>query len=310
MTEVQEICTQVRGYDAAADTGLIERSFAFAAERHAGQKRRSGEPYVVHPLGVARIISELRLDVPSVCAGLLHDCVEDTSATAEDIGRLFGTEIQFLVEGVTKLGQIPWTTREERQAENFRKMLLAMARDIRVILIKLADRVDNMRTLAHMPRDKQERISRETMEIYAPLANRLGIQWMKVELEDLAFRYLEPAEHGQLVARLAETAGTRESLHHRGGGAAQDGDGRRRDQGPGLRPRQAPLVDLPEDEEDRARRGADLRRARLPGDHRVGARLLRGASASCTPTGRRFPDGSRTSSRCPSRTSTSRCTPP
>jgi GTP diphosphokinase / guanosine-3',5'-bis(diphosphate) 3'-diphosphatase len=211
MTEVQEICAQVRGYDAAADTSLIERSFAFAADCHAGQKRRSGDPYVVHPVGVARIISELRLDVPSVCAGLLHDCVEDTSATAEDIGRLFGTEIQFLVEGVTKLGQIPWTTREERQAENFRKMLLAMARDIRVILIKLADRVDNMRTLAHMPRDKQERIARETMEIYAPLANRLGIQWMKVELEDLAFRYLDPTEHGNLIARLAETAGSRES---------------------------------------------------------------------------------------------------
>ncbi|HZL21244.1 MAG TPA: bifunctional (p)ppGpp synthetase/guanosine-3',5'-bis(diphosphate) 3'-pyrophosphohydrolase [Polyangia bacterium] len=211
MTAVQEICAQVRGYDVAANVDLIERSFAFAAECHAGQKRRSGEPYVVHPVGVARIISELRLDVPSVCAGLLHDCVEDTSATAEDIGRLFGAEIQSLVEGVTKLGQISWTTREERQAENFRKMLLAMARDIRVILIKLADRVDNMRTLAHMPRDKQERIARETMEIYAPLANRLGIQWMKVELEDLAFRYLEPLEYEQLVARLAETAGSREA---------------------------------------------------------------------------------------------------
>src|SRR5262249_30437685 len=183
----------------------------FAAERHAGQKRRSGDPYVVHPVGVARIISELRLDVPSVCAGLLHDCVEDTSATAEDIGRLFGTEIQFLVEWVTRLGKLPWTTREERQAENFRKMLLAMARDIRVILIKLADRVDNMRTLAHMPRDKQERIARETMEIYAPLANRLGIQWMKVELEDLAFRYLDPNEYQHLVDRLAETAGSREA---------------------------------------------------------------------------------------------------
>jgi GTP pyrophosphokinase len=211
MNEVQQICAQVRGYDAAADVDLIERSFAFAAERHAGQKRRSGDPYVVHPVGVARIISELRLDVPSVCAGLLHDCVEDTSATAEDIGRLFGTEIQFLVEGVTKLGQIPWTTREERQAENFRKMLLAMARDIRVILIKLADRVDNMRTLAHMPRDKQERIARETMEIYAPLANRLGIQWMKIELEDLAFQYLEPEEYKHLLERLAETAGSREA---------------------------------------------------------------------------------------------------
>src|SRR5690242_11127214 len=211
MSGVQEILASVRAYDGAADTGLIERSFAFAAERHAGQKRRSGDPYVVHPVGVARIISELRLDVPSVCAGLLHDCVEDTSATAEDIGRLFGTEIQFLVEGVTKLGQIPWTTREERQAENFRKMLLAMARDIRVILIKLADRVDNMRTLAHMPREKQERISRETREIYAPLANRLGIQWMKVELEDLGFRYLEPDDFRSLSSRMAETAESRQA---------------------------------------------------------------------------------------------------
>src|SRR4051794_25321723 len=211
MSDVQEIVASVQAYDGAADTALIERSFAFAAERHAGQRRRSGDPYVVHPVGVARIISELRLDVPSVCAGLLHDCVEDTSATADDIGRLFGTEIQFLVEGVTKLGQIPWNTREERQAENFRKMLLAMARDIRVILIKLADRVDNMRTLAYMPRDKQERISRETREIYAPLANRLGIQWMKAELEDLAFKYLEPEDYAALMARLTETAGSRDA---------------------------------------------------------------------------------------------------
>ena len=216
MTEVQEICAQMRGYDPNADTGLIERSFAFAAERHAGQRRRSGDPYVVHPVGVARIISELRLDVPSVCAGLLHDCVEDTSATAEDIGRLFGSEIQFLVEGVTKLGQIPWTTREERQAENFRKMLLAMARDIRVILIKLADRVDNMRTLAHMPREKQERIARETMEIYAPLANRLGIQWMKVELEDLSFRYLEPNEYDSLLAAAVGDRRLARGVHRRG----------------------------------------------------------------------------------------------
>jgi GTP pyrophosphokinase len=207
---IDDICKSLALYDPGADIQLVQRCYEFAAERHAGQRRRSGEPYVVHPLGVARTITELRLDVASVCAGLLHDCVEDTSATAEDIGRLFGTEIQFLVDGVTKLGQIPWTTREERQAENFRKMLLAMARDIRVILIKLADRVDNMRTLQHMPREKQERISRETREIYAPLANRLGIQWMKVELEDLAFRYLEPEDFAHLTSRMAETSGTRD----------------------------------------------------------------------------------------------------
>jgi GTP diphosphokinase / guanosine-3',5'-bis(diphosphate) 3'-diphosphatase len=206
---IQDICSSLSAYDPAADVGLVQRCYAFAADRHAGQRRRSGEPYVVHPLGVARTITDLRLDVASVCAGLLHDCVEDTSATAEDIGRLFGTEIQFLVDGVTKLGQIPWTTREERQAENFRKMLLAMARDIRVILIKLADRVDNMRTLEHMPREKQERIARETREIYAPLANRLGIQWMKVELEDLSFRYLEPDDFQHLTARMADTSESR-----------------------------------------------------------------------------------------------------
>ena len=212
MTEaVRQIVNTVATYDPGADLALIERCFDFAADRHAGQRRRSGEPYVVHPVGVARIISDLRLDVPSVCAGLLHDCVEDTSATAEDIGRLFGPEIQFLVEGVTKLGQIPWTTREERQAENFRKMLLAMARDIRVILIKLADRVDNMRTLQYMSRDKQERIASETLEIYAPLANRLGIQWMKIELEDLAFRYAEPQAYTDLLAKMTETAETREA---------------------------------------------------------------------------------------------------
>jgi guanosine-3',5'-bis(diphosphate) 3'-pyrophosphohydrolase len=202
MQQMEGIYQAVRTYDPGADTTLIQRCYEFAAERHAGQLRRSGEPYVVHPVGVAKVITDLRLDVPSICAGLLHDCVEDTSATPEDIKRLFGPEIQVLVEGVTKLGQIPWNTREERQAENFRKMLLAMARDIRVILIKLADRVDNMRTLQHMPREKQERISRETREIYAPMANRLGIQWMKVELEDLAFKYLEPEDYKALTAKM------------------------------------------------------------------------------------------------------------
>jgi GTP pyrophosphokinase len=201
---LQELLEQVKGYHPAADLDLIARTFTFAERAHDGQLRRSGEPYVVHPLGVARTIAELKLDVPSICAGLLHDCVEDTSATTEQITREFGTEIAFLVEGVTKLGKIPWNNKEERQAENFRKMLLAMARDIRVILIKLADRIDNMRTLEAMPAEKQERIARETMEIYAPLANRLGIQWVKVELEDLSFKYLFPQDHAALSARVSE----------------------------------------------------------------------------------------------------------
>src|SRR5262250_2909500 len=201
MHQLDQLISELAGYHPHADLPMVRRAYQFAAEAHDGQTRKSGDPYVTHPLGVAKIIAELKLDVASVCAGLLHDCVEDTSATAEDIGQLFGPEIQALVEGVTKLGQIPWNTREERAAENFRKMLLAMARDLRVILIKLADRVDNMRTLQHMPREKQERISRETLEIYAPLANRLGIQWMKAEFEDLAMRYLEPEDFRHITSR-------------------------------------------------------------------------------------------------------------
>jgi GTP pyrophosphokinase len=202
MVTLDAICESVAKRYPTADLDLLRRCFAYAEQSHKGQFRRSGEPYLVHPLGVAKIICDLGLDVPSICAGMLHDCIEDTSATSEDLHEKFGEEIQKIVEGVTKLGQIPWTTREERQAENFRKMLLAMARDIRVILVKLADRVHNMRTLEFVSRDKQERVARETREIYAPIANRLGIQWMKVELEDLSFKYLEPQDWQDLQAKM------------------------------------------------------------------------------------------------------------
>jgi guanosine-3',5'-bis(diphosphate) 3'-pyrophosphohydrolase len=202
VASLQELLTRVSSYQPGADLEPIQRAYAFAEKAHAGQFRRSGDPYVVHPLSVACIIAELKLDIGSICAGLLHDCVEDTSATVDDISKLFGTEVGFLVEGVTKLGKVPWHTREEAQAENFRKMLLAMARDIRVILIKLCDRVDNMRTMAAMPPEKQERIARETMDIYAPLANRLGIQWIKVDLEDLSFQYLHAKEYAELKHKL------------------------------------------------------------------------------------------------------------
>jgi GTP diphosphokinase / guanosine-3',5'-bis(diphosphate) 3'-diphosphatase len=206
---IDSICASVLSRNPNADLNLIRRAYAYAEESHRGQLRRSGDPYLVHPVGVAKIISDLNLDVASICAGILHDCVEDTTATSEDIRTKFGEEIQKIVDGVTKLGQIPWTTREERQAENFRKMLLAMARDIRVILVKLADRVDNMRTLEFMSRDKQERIARETREIYAPIANRLGIQWMKVELDDLAFRFLEPQDWEALRTKMESSESQR-----------------------------------------------------------------------------------------------------
>ena len=164
--------------------------------------RRSGEPYFVHPASVAAIITDLKLDTASVCAGLLHDVVEDTLATVDDLQHGFGGEIATLVDGVTKLGKINFTSREDRQAENFRKMVIAMAQDIRVLLVKLCDRLDNMRTLDHMNPESQERIARETMEIYAPLANRLGIQRIKSELEDLSFKYLEPDAYRSMLSKL------------------------------------------------------------------------------------------------------------
>jgi GTP pyrophosphokinase len=205
MQSLEQLTAAIAAYHPSADLDIVRRAYAFAAAAHAGQTRKSGEPYVTHPLSVAHVISELKLDVASVCAGLLHDAVEDTSATVEQLTELFGKEVAFLVDGVTKLGKLPWSTREEQQAENFRKMLLAMAKDIRVILVKLCDRLDNMRSLQHLAPEKQERIAAETMQIYAPLANRLGIQWLKIELEDLSFKYLHAAEYEQLATEVAKT---------------------------------------------------------------------------------------------------------
>jgi GTP diphosphokinase / guanosine-3',5'-bis(diphosphate) 3'-diphosphatase len=207
MAQVQlpELIDRVRTYQPAADGDLIRRAWEYARRMHDGQLRKSGDPYFIHPANVAGIITELRLDTSSVCAALLHDVAEDTLATTKDIEREFGSEIAALVDGVTKLSKINFTSKEDRQAENFRKMVVAMARDIRVLLIKLCDRVDNMRTLEHMKPEAQERISRETMEIYAPLANRLGIQAFKSELEDLSFRWLEPDGYSEVVSAVQKT---------------------------------------------------------------------------------------------------------
>lgn len=214
MPELDQILSEVGSYDPNADLPLVRRAYEFAAAAHNGQTRKSGDPYVTHPLSVARIIAELKLDVSSVCAGLLHDCVEDTSATVDQLGEVFGKEIAFLVDGVTKLGKLPYSTREEQQADNFRKMLLAMARDIRVILVKLCDRLDNMRSLRHLPIEKQEQIATETMQIYAPLAHRLGMQWIKVELEDLAFKHLYTGEYDQLAEEISKTRAERLEYIH------------------------------------------------------------------------------------------------
>lgn len=202
MLTSQELIRRVQEYHPGADVDLIARAYAYADEAHKGQTRKSGDPYFSHPISVAEVIIELRLDAASVIAGLLHDVVEDTLATNEDIEREFGAEVAFLVDGVTKLSKINFASKEDRQAENFRKMLIAMARDIRVLLVKLCDRLDNMRTLEHMKPEAQDRIARETMEIYAPLANRLGIARFKSELEDLSFKYLEPQAYADLNQKI------------------------------------------------------------------------------------------------------------
>jgi len=208
--KINDLVDKVKSYYPAANTDLIRRAYDFSAQVHKGQKRLSGEPYLIHPMAVADIIADLKLDVPSVVGGLLHDTVEDTLATLEELKTLFGREITSLVDGVTKLSRVNFSSREEKEAENFRKMLLAMGKDVRVILIKLADRVHNMRTLDHLPLEKQILTAQETLDIYAPMSHRLGIAWIKSELEDLALKHLHPEIYYQLKRNVATKKSDRE----------------------------------------------------------------------------------------------------
>ncbi|MGE0460206.1 MAG: bifunctional (p)ppGpp synthetase/guanosine-3',5'-bis(diphosphate) 3'-pyrophosphohydrolase [Vicinamibacterales bacterium] len=202
MIRFEDLLDRVRSYSPDADLELLRRAYVFSALEHKGQVRHSGEPYLVHPLEVADILAGMKLDAVCVAAGLLHDVVEDTLTTPEKIRERFGEDVAHIVEGVTKIGAIPFSTSEERQVENFRKMLLAMVDDIRVILVKLADRLHNMRTLQHMPEDRRIRIAQETLDIYAPIANRLGMSKIKNELEELSFKYLEPVAYESLKTRV------------------------------------------------------------------------------------------------------------
>ncbi|ADO71427.1 RelA/SpoT family protein [Stigmatella aurantiaca] len=205
MIRLNDILQRVASYHPDPDLDIIKKAYVYSAKVHQGQLRKSGEPYLVHPLEVAGILAELKLDEASIVTGLLHDTIEDTLATAEELTELFGPEVSQLVDGVTKLSKFSASatlSQEEKQAENFRKMIIAMAQDIRVILVKLADRTHNMRTLDHMSEEKQARIAQETLDIYAPLANRLGISWIKTELEDLSFRYVKPQDYFSLLEKL------------------------------------------------------------------------------------------------------------
>ncbi len=196
----ESLLRQVHANRPSDDVGLIRKAWDFCVQHHEGQMRASGEPYIIHPLEVAEVLAEMKMDATAIAAGLLHDAVEDTPATNEEIEAGFGDQVAHIVEGVTKIDKIQFANREDRQAENVRKMLLAMVSDVRVVLIKLADRLHNMRTLEHLKPDRQEAIARETLDIYAPLAHRLGMGKVRGELEDLAFRYTDPVSYEQVSA--------------------------------------------------------------------------------------------------------------
>jgi GTP diphosphokinase / guanosine-3',5'-bis(diphosphate) 3'-diphosphatase len=198
VTKFRDLLKKMRDNRPGDDLELVRKAYEFSQKHHAGQSRASGEPYLVHPLEVALVLAEMKMDPVAISAGLLHDSVEDTSVTIVDIRKEFGEQVAHIVEGVTKISKIDFATREEAQAENLRKMMLAMVDDIRVILIKLADRLHNMRTLEHLPPDRQQKIAKETLDIYGPIAHRLGMGKIRGELEDLGFRYLDPIAHQQV----------------------------------------------------------------------------------------------------------------
>jgi GTP pyrophosphokinase len=211
VTQLQTLIEEIPKYQPGADLALVQRAYRFSEVSHQGQHRASGEPYLSHPLEVASLLVNFKMDVTTVTAGLLHDVLEDTKATKADLEREFGKEIADLVDGVTKIGKLAFSSREERQAENFRKMLVAMARDLRVLMIKLADRLHNMRTLDYLATDKARKVAQETLDIYAPLAHRLGMAKVKAELEDLALRALHPDAYLELQRRVAKRRLEREA---------------------------------------------------------------------------------------------------
>jgi GTP pyrophosphokinase len=212
MIRLNDITSQVLSYQPKADVSLIEKAYVYSAKVHQGQVRLSGEAYLSHPLEVAYFLTQMKMDVVSVTAGVLHDSIEDTDAELAEIERLFGKEIANIVDGVTKISKMQFSSTEERKAENMRKMILAMSNDIRVIIVKLADRLHNMRTLGFQPANKQETIARETLDIYAPIAGRMGIYWLKSQLEDLCLYYLEPEIYERIKSELAERGDTREKF--------------------------------------------------------------------------------------------------
>src|ERR1700727_2954731 len=223
LTKFRELMKRIHENRPQDDLSIVKKAYDYSLKNHEGQTRASGEPYLVHPLEVALVLAEMKMDPVAIAAGLLHDSVEDTSVTIVDIGKEFGEQVAHIVEGVTKISKIDFATREEQQAENLRKMMLAMVDDIRVVLITLADRLHNMRTLEHLDPDRQRKIAEETLEIYAPIAHRLGMGKIRGELEDLGFKYLDPIAHDQVKAAVESRRKAGEAFMTRVEGVLRDG---------------------------------------------------------------------------------------
>ena len=243
LTKFRELMKRIEENRPQDDLSIVKKAYDYSLKHHEGQMRASGEPYLVHPLEVALVLAEMKMDPVAIAAGLLHDSVEDTSVTIVDIRKEFGEQVAHIVEGVTKISKIDFATREEAQAENLRKMMLAMVDDIRVVLIKLADRLHNMRTLEHLQPERQHKIAQETLEIYAPIAHRLGMGKIRGELEDLGFRFLDPAGYEQVEKAVNARRKQGEAFLAKMQGDHQRQAERGRHPGQGGEPHQAPVLD-------------------------------------------------------------------
>ena len=306
--EVGPLVAPFKGRQAKAEAALVTRAYGLAASKHAGQVRRSGEAYLSHPLAVARIVAEQTQDPVAIAAALLHDVVEDTDLSLDDLRRQFPPAVAEIVDGVTKVERTLFATKEAQQAATMRKLVIAMADDLRVLIIKLADRLHNMRTLAAMPVEKQQAIARETFDVYAPLALRLGMDDVRMQLEDLAFAALHPKWYAEIDQMVWNRTPEREVYLTQ---VAEEVRMRLEDVGiiaEVTGPPQAPLVDLREDGHQGPRVQRDLRPGGHAGRGRARSRTATPRWARSTRCGCRCRAGSRTTSPCPSTTPTSRCT--